>query len=127
MSNHHPYPMRPPDPPDSANGWGRYVARSLEHLLVRLHYLEADHNDLKDDYRDLKDSHEKVREHTSRCSALSAPTSSAPAKAEWGEIAKQIGTAARWIAVCLVIGALALQRISISDLLKLGKLFANGG
>lgn len=120
MPHHRPFP-RPPDPPDSANGWGRYVASTLEHLLVRLHYLEVDHDDLRD-------SHEKVREHTSRCSsASSAPTTSPPAKVDWGEVAKQGSTATRWIAFCIVISGLALKKIEIGDLQKLGKWFANGG
>lgn len=102
----------PPQSLHDTEGWRRYVAVTLEHILVRLHYIEQNHN------------HD--REQSRRASA--APTSSPPKEREstWAErrdFAKELGplikdfrTGLMWIAVILLIAGLIAKRIDLTQL-----------
>lgn len=103
-----------PTPPPESNGWGRHVAGTLEHILVRLHYLERSHEELR--------------------SAVSHPSDAPNAdhhsgKDTWAErrdTAKEIATALRWLAGIVLVVLLASKKLQIEDLRTLGKLLGGG-
>lgn len=99
----------PPPPPDT-NGWGRYVAVTLEHILVRLHYIEEKQRD---------DQHLSHR-------ASDAPTTKPPKDSTWSDrrdlakdiasIAKDFRTGLMWIAVIVLLVGLIAKRIDLTQL-----------
>lgn len=115
-----PPQWRPPDrspmpPPSDMNGWGRYVAATLEHILVRLHYLEQ--------------SHEELKSH-SAADAPVAPTGKEPSSkdvwTERKETAKEVSVALRWLVGGILLLLLGFKKVEISEVLKLGKFFGVG-
>lgn len=113
MTNHHPPPpgWRPAQPPSHLNdthGWRTYVVATLEHILIRLHYIE----------------HQASRSDTP---APDAPTISPPAKEtiwrdrkelaqEVTSMAKAISTGLMWLAVIVLGVGLIMKRIDSSHL-----------
>ena len=99
----------PPPPPDT-NGWGRYVAVTLEHILVRLHYIEEKQRD---------DQHLNLR-------ASDAHTSRPPKDSTWAErrdltrdiasIAKDVRTGLMWIAAIILLLGLIAKKLDLTQL-----------
>lgn len=91
---------RPPPPPTSTNGWGQYVALTLEDILSRLRHLEQ---------RLPSISH-----------ASDAPTTKEPSRREiWNErkeTAREVGTALKWLAAIVLLVGLILKKIDGSQL-----------
>lgn len=106
----------PHTPPQDTNGWGRYVAATLEHILVRLHYLEQSHDELR-----------SKETKTSSLAPIAAPSSQKEIWSERKETAKEVSTGLRWLAVVLLFILLAGRIITLSDLKTLGKLYGIGG
>lgn len=101
-------PPQAPPPPNDQNGWGRYVAVTLEHILVRLHYIE-------------RKQEEDMNRHVS-----DAPTSKQPKDSTWAErreLAKDVGSAIKdirtglmWIAVIVLLVGLIAKKIDLTQL-----------
>lgn len=104
-------PIPAPPPPSDTNGWGRYVAVTIEHLLTRLHYLE-------------QMLHEHKDQHHAAPPAM--PPSSKDVWAERKETAREVGTALRWLTAIILLLLVGLQKLEISQLPTLGKLFGGG-
>ncbi len=98
-------PQAPPPPPDH-NGWGRYVAVTLEHILVRLHYIEQKQED--------KSNHPVSDAHT---------TNQPATWADRRELAKDIASALKdirtglmWIAVIILLLGLIAKKLDLTQL-----------
>lgn len=104
----------PPPPPVDTNGWGRYVAATLEHVLVRLHYIEKHHDQC-----------------SLRLLASDAHTTKEPSDQDvWKErkeVAKEIGTGLKWLAAIVLLIGLILKRIEVSQLPMLKSWLGIGG
>lgn len=109
----------PPPPPVDTNGWGRYVAATLEHIMVRLYYIEK-HHDLCSNLR-----------------VSDAPISKPSKETTWAErrdlardvasIAKDVRTGLMWIAVIVLLGGLIAKKIDLSQLQTLRSWLAMPG
>ena len=103
---------RPPEPPRDLNGWGTYMTRMVEHMRVRLHYVEQSHNDLKLEIR---------------AKSASAPAADTPSLSGVGNTAKEVGIATkeivlalRWVALIILLIALSTNRIDLNAISKIG-------
>lgn len=109
-------PPQAPPPPNDQNGWGRYVAVTLEHILVRLHYIERRQED-------------EANRHAS-----DAPTTKDSTWADRKDLARDIGaaikdtkTALMWIAVIILLGGLILKKLDLTQLQTLKSWLAMPG
>ena len=101
-----------PPPPRDLNGWGMYVTRMVENLRVRLHYLEQSHSDLRSEVKGKSES---------------AHNADTPSLTDMGSTAKEVGLATkelvlalRWIALIVLLVALATNRIDLQAISKIG-------
>lgn len=90
------------------------MAGAIEHMLVRMHYLEQGLEELKDAVREPPPS------------ASDAPISSPPLNRlkDWQAMIKEVGVVTRWIAVIVLSVLLGFKLI---DLPTIGKLVGTGG
>lgn len=112
MSNPHGWrPDHRSPPPQNMNdteGWRRYVAVTLEHILVRLYYIERNHH----------------KPDSPSPPASDAPTTKQPATwADRRELAKDIAsgikdirTGLMWIAVIILLLGLIAKKLDLTQL-----------
>lgn len=111
---HHGIPHAPPPPPPShLNGWGHYTTGAIQHLLVRVHYIEQTISDMREDARD-----QRAAASARTAAAPATPPDPSPSPStirdtvkEVGSTAKEIGAALRWMAVILITVMLVTKRI----------------
>lgn len=93
----------PPPPPDT-NGWGRYVAVTLEHILVRLHYIEEKQRD------DQHLSHRASDAHTTK-----PPATWADMK-DIASALRELRTGLMWIAAIILLLGLIAKKLDLTQL-----------
>jgi len=104
-----------PPPPIETNGWGRFVAARLEHLLWRVHQVE----------QELRETRALIRPVSDADSTK--PPSEKEIWVERKEVAKEVATGLKWLAAVVLLIALIFKKIEPSQIPAIKSLIGLGG
>lgn len=98
----------PPQNFNDTEGWRRYVAVTLEHILVRLHYIERDRN------------HPQQQSPPASDAPITKPPATWADRRELAKdvasIAKDVRTGLMWIAAIILLLGLIAKKLDLTQL-----------